>query len=190
MKLNHNDKLLLAVLPALLAAAAYGYFWVKPTVKETRGLESTLQNLGTEEQILSRREQLNANLTRAREKLAALEAKEAAEPQAQAPHVEDAATSLSRLQEIFHRNGIRVVSALVEDERNNAKDIRVPQVLVNVGVPQPKTWNVTVEAPYEALIRLLDDCSTNRFPIIPETLSMRPGAGEGKPNYWTISLCL
>jgi len=190
MKLNHNDKLLLAVVPALLAAAAYGLLWVKPAVKATRGLESNLQSLGTEEQILARREQLNAYQTRARDKLAALEAKEAAEPQAQALPVDDAATSLSRLQEIFHRNGIRVVSALVEGERNNAKDVSVPQVLVNVGVPQPKKWNVTVEAPYAALINLLDDCSTNRFPVIPETLSMRPGAGEGKPNYWTISLCL
>ena len=190
MKLNPNDKRLLSVLPALLVAAAYLFFCCRPLLQSTRGLEASLRALGSEEQLLAQRAQLASRQARLREQLAAGEAQKVEEVQAHAEPREDAAASLRHLQGLFQRNGLRLVSALVEERRETANQNRAQQALARSGVAQPKSWSVTVEAPYKAVIRLLDDCSTNRFPVIAETLSMRPGAGEGKPTYWTLTLCL
>lgn len=192
MSLKNKDQLLLAALLPVLIAAAYGFLWIRPTLKETARLESGLQALGDERSILQRQDQLNAEQSRLRKSLAAAEVQAApcAAPQ-QAASEADPAASLSRLQDTFHRNGIRLVSAAATASRGGAPaDGGVADTLLKTGVRHPKTWDVTVEASYAALLRLLDDCSTNRFPAIPVTLTMRPGPGDSKTTYWTLSVCL
>ena len=190
MKLSNNDKMLLALLPSLLVVVAYIVFCFRPMLKTMRGLKASLRSFGSEEQLLVRRSQLNASQTRLREKLAALEAKEATKSRGQVVPFEETASSLRRLQELLHRNGIRVVNAQSEGSRTHSRENRSQQLLAQLGVPQPKAWTVMVEAPYKAMTGLLDDCRTNRFPVLTEALSMRQGAGEGKPTYWTVTICL
>jgi hypothetical protein len=66
----------------------------------------------------------------------------------------------------------------------------VADILRKTGSPHPKTWDVTVEASYEALLRLLDDCATNPLPVVPLTLQMRPGLDDNPMTFWTLRVCL
>lgn len=192
MNLTPRDQLVLtALLPALIAAT-HVFLWISPTLKETRRLEAGLKALGDEPALLLRRDQLTAEQTRLRTTLAAAEAQAATNSTPlQAVLTENPATSLRRLQEAFHRNGVRLVSATAEPPRDSAQENNlVADVLSKTGISSPMTWDVTVEASYAALLRLLDDCGTNRFPVVPVTLSMRPGPGDNKNTYWTLSVCL
>jgi biotin carboxylase len=190
MKITEKDKVFLALLPALAVAAAYVFFFARPAAKDTARLEARLSALGDERQIRGRREKLTADEARLREELAALETQAAAEPRGQDAPPAHSAAGLSRLQEAVIRNGVRLISASLDAERRLAKKSGAQEALGKAGVPQPRLWTITVEASYEALTRLLDDFNGNPFPVIPETLSMRPGAGAGKPNYWTLTVCL
>jgi len=192
MTLTKKDQLFLTVLLPVLIAATYVFLWIRPTLKETARLENGLKALGDEPSIVLRRSQLNTEQRRLRDRLAAAEAAATnAAPQQATAATEDPAASLHRLQETFHRNSIRLVSATVDVPRDAAQtDGLVADALHKTGVAHPKTWNVTVESSYAALLRLLDDCGTNRFSVVPVTLSMRPGPGDSKTTYWTLSVCL
>ena len=190
MNLTKKDQLILTVLLPALIAAAYAFLWIRPTLKETARLDNNLKALGDEPTILLRRDQLNAEQSRLRNSLAAAEARATNDVPQQAA-AEDPAASLRRLQDTFHRNGIRLASATAALPRDAARaEGPVADALHKTGVAHPKTWDVTVEASYAALLRLLDDCSTNGTPVVPVTLSMRPGPGESKTTYWTLSVCL
>lgn len=190
MNLTQKDQLILAVLLPALIAAAYAFLWIRPTLKETSRLEDHLKSLGDEPAILLRRDQLNAEQSRLRMSLAAAEAQ--ATPSVPQPAAAEApAASLRRLQDALHRNGVRLASATVDLPHDAPRaEGPVADALYKAGVPQPKTWNVTVEASYASLLRLLDDCSTNGCSVVPVTLSMRPVPGDSKNTYWTLSLCL
>ena len=191
MTLTKKDQLFLTVLLPVLIAAAYVFLWVRPTLKETARLENGLKALGDEPSIVLHRDQLNTEQRHLRDRLAAAEAAATNAAPQQAAATEDPAASLHRLQETLHRNSIRLVSATVDVPRDAAQtDGLVADALRKTGVAHPKTWNVTVESSYAALLRLLDDCGTNRFPVVPVTLSMRPGPGDSKTTYWTLSVCL
>lgn len=191
MNLSEKDQRLLTFLLPVLIAAAYGFMWIRPTLRETRKLEASLRMLGDESALALRRDQLNAEQARLRKSLAETEAKDAANRPAPGAVAEDSAASLRRLQETFHRNGVRLISATVDSNHDEpAPAGSVAGALRQTGAAQPKTWAVTVEAPYASLLRLLDDCSTNRFAVVPETLSMRPGPGDSKTTYWTLNVCL
>lgn len=190
MSLTIKDPLLMSVLLPVLVVAAYGFLWIRPTLKEQARLDASLRTLGDEAALLQRRNQLNAEQSSLRQSLAEALATSGT-PQQAAP-AEDPGTSLRRLQDTFHRNGIRLVSAAVSTPRGNADRAvgGVVAVLGKSGVSHPQVWDVTAEASYTALLRLLDDCRTNRFPVVPVTLSMRPGPGENKTTYWTLNVCL
>lgn len=192
MNLTKKDQLLLTVLLPVLIAATYGFLWLRPTLKETARLENSLRAAGDEQTVQLRREQLNAEQSRLRKSLAEAEAQDRA-PRAAPPQAassEDPAASLRRLQDTFHRNGVRLVCATVQTAGDTAQAGGVAENLRKTGVPQPKTWDVMVEASYAALLRLLDDCGTNRFPVVPVALSMRPNPGDSKTTYWTLNVCL
>jgi hypothetical protein len=161
-------------------------------LKETARLENSLKTLGGEAELLQRRTQLDTEQIRLRKSLAEAEARTPREaPQQQDAAPEDPAASLCRLQDTFHRNGVRLVCATAEAPDGPAHaGSAVADTLRRTGVSHPKTWNVMVETPYAALLCLLDDCGTNRVPVVPVALSMRPGPGDSKTTYWTLSVCL
>lgn len=194
MSLTKKDQRLLTVLLPLLIGAAYVFLWSRPVRRETARLQTRLQTLGDETSILMRRDQLNAEQARLRRRLSETEAQaaplEAPQP---TPPAEAPAASLRRLQDLLHRSGVRLVSATVDTPRDSAAagtDAGVADILRKTGSPHPKTWDVTVEASYEALLRLLDDCATNPLPVVPLTLQMRPGLGDNPMTFWTLRVCL
>lgn len=194
MSLTKKDQRLLTVLLPLLIGAAYVFLWSRPVRRETARLQTRLQTLGDETSILMRRDQLNAEQARLRRRLSETEAQaaplEALQP---TPPAEAPAASLRRLQDLLHRSGVRLVSATVDTPRDSAAagtDAGVADILRKTGSPHPKTWDVTVEASYEALLRLLDDCATNPLPVVPLTLQMRPGLDDNPMTFWTLRVCL
>jgi hypothetical protein len=189
MNLSPKDQRILTFILPALVAATYGFLWIRPTLRETQKLETSLRTLGDESTLSLRREQLNAEHDRLRKRLAAAEAQAASNTVAPQVVAEDSAASLRRLQDTFHRNGVRLISASVDAQRDDAAG-GIAVSLRQTGVLQPKAWTVTVEAPYAALLRLLDDCSTNQPSVVPETLSMRSGPGDSKTTYWTLNVCL
>ena len=190
MTITEKDRIFLALLPALAVAAAY-YAWVaRPASKQADRLASRLATLGSEKDILSRRERLAADQARLKAKLAAAEAQASAAPAEKHAVPADAASALSQLQEMAARNRVRIVSATLAAGRPTAKNSEAQEALLKAGTPQPRVWAVTLEATYESLARLLSEFASSRFPIIPETLSMHPGVEAGKPSYWTLNLCL
>lgn len=190
MTITEKDRIFLALLPALAVAAAY-FLWVaRPASKQADRLASRLAALGSEQDILSRRARLAADQARLKAKLAAAEAQASAAPAEKDAVPADAASVLSQLQEMAARNRVRVVSAALAAGHSNAKNSEAQEALLKAGAPQPRVWAVTLEATYEALAQLLGEFGRSRFPIIPETLSMHPGAEAGKPCYWTLNVCL
>lgn len=194
MSLTKKDQRLLTVLLPLLIGAAYVFLWSRPARRETARLQTRLQTLGDETSILMRRDQMNAEQARLRRRLSETEAqaapREAPQP---TPPAEAPAASLRRLQDLLHRSGVRLVSATVDTPRDSAAagaDAGVADILRKTGSPHPKTWDVTVEASYEALLRLLDDCATSPLPVVPLTLQMRPGLGDNPMTFWTLRVCL
>lgn len=191
MNVSEKDQRFLLFLLPVLVAALYGFFWLRPTLRTTAKLESGLNRMGSEQTILQRREQLNDEQNRLRKELAAVEAQAATNDASPRTVAEDSAASLRRLQDTFHRNGVRLIGATVDAQRGDAaQGDTIAGAMRKTGVLHPKSWTVTVEAPYDALLRLLDDCGTNRFSIVPETLSMRSGTGDSKTTYWTLKICL
>jgi len=210
MSLTKKDQLLLTVLLPLLIGAAYVFLWSRPVRRETARLQTRLQTLGDEASILMRRDQLNAEQARLRRRLSETEAQSAPREEPQPPPPAEApAASLRRLQDLLHRSGVRLVSATVDTPRDAAAagtDAGVADILRKTGSPHPKTWDVTVEASYAALLRLLDDCATSPLPVVPLTLQMdcatsplpvvpltlqmRPGLGDNPMTFWTLRVCL
>lgn len=191
MNLSEKDQRLLTFLLPVLIVGAYGLMWIRPTLHETQKLETSIRTLGDESSLTVRRDQLNAEQARLRKSLAAAEAQAATNRPSFIALDENPADSLRRLQETFHRNGVRLISATIDAKHDDtARDGSVESALRQTGVAHPKTWTVAVEAPYAALLRLLNDCSTNRLSVVTETLSMRPGSGDSKTTYWTLNVCL
>jgi len=176
MRITQKDRVFLALLPTVAAVAGYVFFVARPVDAEAARFDKRRLALGSERDIAARRDRLAEEQKGLRESLKALED---APPEAKAT---DSASRLKRLQEGARAAGVRLLSVR-QDAGPNA-------VRPAAGAAQAQAWTVTVEAPYEAVGRLLDEFSRVTPPIVPEALSMRPGAGEGKPNYWMITLCL
>jgi len=192
MNLTNKDKLRLTVLLPLLIGGSYAFLWIRPTLRDAARLQRSLSTLGDTETIRARRDQLGAEQARLRRMLSEAEAQDTpsdAPPQnAEAP-----AASLQRLQDALRRSGVRLVSASVDAPRDAAAagiNAGLTDLMGKAGHPNPKTWNITVEASYGALLRLLDDCSTAPLPVVPLTLQMRPGPGDSNMTYWTMRVCL
>jgi hypothetical protein len=192
MKITAKDRVFLAVLPSLAAAACYGLFSAKPSARTAALLEQRLDELGSETQILERRGLLSAQHSRLRTQLTSMEA-HAAQGQHQTaigPLPEDPLSGLDLLQTLAAKSGVHLLNASQVSGQPQMQKSLAQEALIKAGIAQPHAWTILLEATYAALTGLLEALSDSRSPVVPETLSMQSSADEGKPNYWVLTIWL
>lgn len=192
MKLSERDQKIVMVLLPALVALLYWQVWLKDALGESRGLRQKLVGLGAAPQLSARLNHLAAErelLQRQERELPPEPAVETAAPAVVRPRPSG---GLLRLQEFLRAAGVRLVSAAVvaPDDFNLDDRDSVAIALERSGSSQPRHWRLMVEADYATMVRLLKTCGEDGEAPIIESLELRPGAGDGRPAYWSIVLCL
>ncbi|NLL84089.1 MAG: hypothetical protein GX230_07605 [Lentisphaerae bacterium] len=104
----------------------------------------------------------------------------------------EAASALRRLQSVFQAHGVRMVSAAATTPLAHSSQSvdSVAKAFTDIGHKGAERWNVTLQAPYTAMVELLEVCATNAPPIVAESLTLSIAGGEKQAPYWTVRLCL
>lgn len=190
---NRDIKLLTLVLPVVVLIF-YWSAWLKPFHKERRKIEESLRSLGNTFQLDAQRTQLVAEQQSLRTKVAAL-SMELPPPETTSTKLPfKARSSLQRLHELCGNSGLRIVAATALPENESQGDSiqrGVYESLQGLDVEAPQHWDITAEAPYSAILQMLETCCTNvAAPVVVESLTLYPVAADQKTSCWRIVLCL
>ncbi len=193
MKMSKKDQLYLMVVVPLALLLAYGFVWVKPQIRERKRLEAAEKQLGDRHSLLVRQRQLKVEHDELVYKLT--EAERESEPltgyNGKSVVVAGSTGGFRQLHESMQSYGIRLISAeAVAPEAGKLVEGGVEDTLIKSGVERPRSWNMTLDANFDAMLKLLEECSGNRCSVVTVELSMRPGGSESKTTYWTLRTCL
>lgn len=185
-----KDTLIAALLLPALIAAAYIFLWSRPLTRSIASARNELRGIGKVEDLLMQRTGLQAEQASLRRQAAELEAMPEAAP---LPPQPEPGSALKRLQGVFQDKGIRLVSASAvapDSGRASSHNDPVRKSFNDIGCTGFERWNVTLQAPYPAMVGLLEACASNSPPIVAEALTLSIAGGEKQAPYWTMQLCL
>ena len=180
-----NSLIPVLLLPAMVIIA-YISLWSRPLVRDVTAARGKLRGLGMIEQIKSQRVGLHSEAQRLREELANMAG---GEPTAVAAAAVEPASALRRLQEIFRQRHIRMFDAATVG-RNTGGGTPVESAFSALDYKNTERWRATLQAPYPAIVELLNDCAATLPPIVIESLTLTIAGTDKQAPYWAIQLCL
>lgn len=191
IKVTKSDRIFIMIAVPAAVIAAYCWLCAFPVHKEFASMKSRCESLGDEQTLESARVMFSVKLEKAKERLAAalLRAASAPESGMTASAGEDDATRLGAVCNLMRECGGRL-SACVPEGAPADETAYDGAMLKRIGVSAPAVWKITVEAPYPVLAKFLEELSARKIPAIPGKVTMTRGADDGKPNFWTLTVCL
>lgn len=184
-----------AVLPALVAVAAFAFLSGIPSCRDIRAARNRARDLGDVEGHALQAATLRRNLDEASAELASLRAAET-HPRLGGGGAGGfgAATPAAALGEAHRRilgHGAHVLRVTPAARGESADGNEARRLLRLQTGREPRSWSVAVEAPWGAVQGLLDDVSSGTngpAPALVASLTMRPAVGAGKPACWLFTI--
>jgi hypothetical protein len=190
LKLTKKDQIFLMTLPPVVILVLYVWLWAFPAHSEYSLLKSHVAALGTEEQLILRRNGIAEKLAVEKNILSEREEEMAAEAKDEAIAT-DRALRLRRFCEVVLSSGGKICTTEPVEEFKEGSSTRLAfSLLQQTGLPQPIVWKIAVEASFPQISRMLYELNRQNLPVIPESLSMKNLDGNLKTKAWTITVCL
>lgn len=192
-----------ALLPALATVAAFAFLSGIPSCRDIRSLEARTEEVGSEEDHELEAVALRRRVEAARAELDALRAAPAessSQPgvRGQGPRpFPSAALPAAAFGEAHRRilgHGARILHVAPgprAGESGTGVGAEAVRLLRLRNGREPRSWNVSIEAPWAAVQAILDDFAAGSgdadAPLV-QSLTMQPAVGDGKPACWLLTI--
>ena len=190
-----------ALLPALATVAAFALLSGIPSCRDIRSLEARAEEIGSEEDHELEAMALRRRVDTARAELDALRAAPATATGASGGSggsasrpfgIDSAAAAFGEAHRRILDHGARILHVApgprLGDSGVGAEAVRL---LCLRNGREPRSWNVSIEAPWPAVQAILDDFAAGsgdaEAPLVL-SLTMQPAVGDGKPACWLLTI--
>ena len=188
----------LAVLPALAAVVAFALLSGIPSCRDIRSAQSRALQLGDPEEHELQTLTLRRRIDETSAELAALRAAETHPRQSGAGAAGFGPVSPAAALGEAHRrilgHGARILRVTPVARDASGGDMPADEALRLLRLQTgraPRSWNVSVEAPWGAVQALLDDAAAETNApgaALVQSLTMQPAVGAGKPACWFFTI--